>query len=650
MGLGSDTSIASEREIRRYARVSCLTGQNVGMHVAMLLVAIATAVLVCMIVAEQLDVPAPFVLIVVGVAGSYTLPQVHLSAQVVLLGLLPPLLYAAAVQTSLVDFAANKRPILFLSVGLVAFTAAGVAVVVHALVAGLSWPLAFAIGAVVAPPDAIAATAVGRRIGLPRRITTILEGESLLNDATALVLVRTALGVAAGEAVSAWHVALDFVLAAGGGAVVGFVAFVVVARVRRLVRDYVTDAAVSLIIPFAAYICAEEIHASGVIAVVVAGLLLGHLAPRLQTAQARIAERLNWRTIAHVLENVVFLLIGLQARTILDDAHRSQMSDSAITIACTATLGTVIVLRLVWVVVVRYAISRPGIDPATGQKPPWTSTFVLAWAGMRGVVTLAAAFLLPPGDTPAAQGLRAVLITIAFAVVAGTLLMQGATLPWVARRLKVPAPDPAADALARARLLQKAADAGEAALDAEEYDDHYGVRAELLDGLEARTRAAWARLGVQQEKESPAETMSRLRRLMIHAERRQVLEVRRTGRVPSPVVADVLAQLDVEEAALDTSDRARARMSQGSARAECVDLERTEPLEDASASACEECEPLGHTWVALRRCLTCAHVGCSDSSEHAHAAAHFRATGHVVAQSAEPGEHWRWCYLHLMSD
>lgn len=614
------------------------------MSVAVLLVAIATAVLACMILAERLDIPAPFVLVVVGVAASYALPPVHLSAHVVLIGLLPPLLYAAAVQTSLVDFAANKRPILFLSVGLVAFTAAGVAIVTHALVAGLSWPLAFAIGAVVAPPDAIAATAVGRRIGLPRRITTILEGESLLNDATALVLVRTALGVAAGEAVSAWQVGLDFVLAAGGGAVVGFLAFVVVARIRRLVRDYVTDAAVSLIVPFAAYLGAEEIHASGVIAVVVAGLLLGHLAPRLQTAQARIAERLNWRMIAHVLENVVFLLIGLQARTILDEAHTSRMSDSGIARVCLATLATVIVLRLVWVVVVRYAISRPGIDPSTGQKPPWTSTFVLAWAGMRGVVTLAAAFLLPPGH------LRAVLVTIAFAVVAGTLLLQGATLPWVARRLKVPPPDPAADALARARLLQKAADAAEAALDAEEYDDHYGVRADLLAGLAARTRAAWARLGVAQDAESPAEITSRLRRLMIHAERHQVLEVRRSGRVPAPVIADVLAMLDVEEAALDSSDRARVRMVQGAARVACIDLERSAPLADASAQACDECGPLGHTWVALRRCLTCGHVGCSDSSAGAHAAAHFRATGHVVAQSAEAGEHWRWCYLHQMSD
>ena len=614
------------------------------MSVAMVLVAIATAVLACMIVAERLDIPAPFVLIAVGVIGSYALPPVHLSAHVVLVGLLPPLLYAAAVQTSLVDFAANRRPILFLSVGLVVFTAAGVAVVTHALVAGLSWPLAFAIGAVVAPPDAIAATAVGRRIGLPRRITTILEGESLLNDATALVLVRTALGLAAGEAVSAWHVALDFVLAAGGGAAVGFLAFFIVARIRRLVRDYVTDAAVSLIIPFAAYLGAEEIHASGVIAVVVAGLLLGHLSPRLQSAQARIAERLNWRTIAHVLENVVFLLIGLQARTVLDEAHQSQMGDGGIAAACLATLGTVVVLRLVWVVVVRYAISRPGIDPRTGRKPPWTSTFVLAWAGMRGVVTLAAAFLLPPGP------LRAVLITIAFTVVAGTLVLQGATLPWVARRLKVPAPDPAADALSRARLLHTAASAGQAALDDEDFDDHDGIRAELLAGLEARTRAAWQRLGVTQETESPAETTSRLRRTMIHAERREVLDVRRSGQVPAPVIAEVLALLDLEEAALDTSDRARARVAEGAVHASCVDLEGSTPLADATAVACDECTPLGHEWVALRRCLNCGHVGCSDSSPGAHAAAHFRATGHVVAQSAEPGEHWRWCYLHQMSD
>ena len=184
----------------------------------------------------------------------------------------------------------------------------------HLLLPGVSWAIALAIGAVVAPPDAVAATAIGRRIGLPRRIVTILEGESLLNDATALVALGTALAVAEGSGFEPARVGLDFLLAAGGGVAVGFVFFLVVAKLRRHLTDPVLDSGLSLIVPFAAYVAAEQVHASGVIAVVVAGLLLGHKAPILQTAQSRIAERLNWRTIAFILENTVFLLIGLQAR------------------------------------------------------------------------------------------------------------------------------------------------------------------------------------------------------------------------------------------------------------------------------------------------------------------------------------------------
>ncbi len=236
----------------------------------------------------------------------------------VLLGLLPPLLYAAAIQTSLVDFNANRRSILLLSVGLIVFTTVGVGVLVHSLLPGVGWPGALAIGAVVAPPDAVAATAIGRRIGLPRRIVTILEGESLLNDATALVSLRTAVA-AGGAGITAVGVGLDFALAAGGGVAVGVVLYLVIGWVRRRVEDPLTDTAISLVTPFAAYVLAEEIHASGVLAVVVAGLLLGHRSPVLQTASSRIAERMNWRTIAFVLENVVFLLIGLQAARLVAD-------------------------------------------------------------------------------------------------------------------------------------------------------------------------------------------------------------------------------------------------------------------------------------------------------------------------------------------
>ena len=298
---------------------------------ALLLVAVAVTVLTVTAIAGRIGFAAPIPLILVGWAGSYLpgVPTIHLEPEVVLLGLLPPLLYAAALGTSLVDFNANRRPILLLSVGLVAFTTAGVAVVVHAILPEVGWAAAFAIGAVVAPPDAVAATAIGRRIGLPRRIVTILEGESLLNDATALVALRTAIAAigSAGAMAPAWEIGLDFALAAGGGLAVGIAGFVLVAKIRKHVTDPVLDTGISLVVPFATFIAAEEIHASGVVAVVVAGLLLGHKAPILQTAQSRIAERVNWRTLAFMLENTVFLLIGLQARWLVDDVRDSTLPD-----------------------------------------------------------------------------------------------------------------------------------------------------------------------------------------------------------------------------------------------------------------------------------------------------------------------------------
>src|SRR3954452_2928790 len=309
------------------------------MHVVLTLAGIMATVLVVAGICSKLDLPSPLVLIAVGVVGSYLpfVPDVALEPEVVLFGLLPPLLYAAAMQTSLVDFNAHRRAILLLSVGLVAFTTAGVAVLVHALLPDLGWWPAFAIGAVVAPPDAVSATTIGRRIGLPRRIVTLLEGESLLNDATALVALNTAIGAA--TVTVAWHVVgRDFLVAAGGGVLVGLVFFLVIGFVRKHVADPVLDTGLSFLTPFAAYVAAEEINASGVISVVVAGLLLGHKSPSLQTAQSRIAERLTWRSVAFLLEGSVFLLIGLQARSIIADAADDELSGGRIALICGLTL------------------------------------------------------------------------------------------------------------------------------------------------------------------------------------------------------------------------------------------------------------------------------------------------------------------------
>ena len=627
------------------------------MEIAFLLVALAVGVLTVTALAERYDVPPPLLLIAVGVAASYApgMPEVHLEADVVLLGLLPPLLYATAIQTSLVDFNANRRAIFLLSVGLVVFTTVGIGAVVHAIIPSIGWGAAFAIGAVVAPPDAVAATAIARRIGLPRRIVTILEGESLLNDATALVGLRTAIaagGLGASTAhddgVSTMEVAGDFAVAAGGGIAIGFGFFLLVALLRKRITDPLMDTAISLVVPFAAFVVAERIHASGVIAVVVAGLLLGHKAPIVQTAQSRIAERMNWRTIAFVLENAVFLLIGLQAEWLFRDVEESDLSAARIIAVCGATLLGVIVLRMVWVFVARYALVRPGADPVTGKAPPWTFTLVLGWAGMRGVVTLAAAFLIPE-DTEH----REVLLLIAFTVVAGTLFIQGASLPWLARRLQVPAPDPMDDALARATLLQQASKAGFEQLQTLEYDDPHDVVELIRQRIDQRNFAAWERLGTSPDQETPSDLYARIRLDMIEAERRRVLEIRSSGTVASEVVADVLALLDVEESMLDVATQAREDIRVNATRRrtgeQCDHLLSTPAVVTRPDPVCARCVEDGSRWVALRQCLECGVIGCCDSSPGQHATAHFHETTHPVMQSAEQGEDWRWCYVHHLT-
>ncbi|WP_300682388.1 Na+/H+ antiporter [Nocardioides sp.] len=622
------------------------------MHIALMLVALAVTVLSATAVASRLKVPAPLLLIVVGVVASYlpTVPQIHLEPEVVLFGLLPPLLYATAISTSLVDFNANRRSILLLSIGLVIATVGAVAVVAHTLLPDITWAAAFMIGAVVAPPDAVAATAVARSIGLPRQIVTILEGESLLNDATALVALRTAIIAVAGG-VDAWHVGIDFVRAAGGGILIGVAVFAVVGFVRKHVTDPVFDTGLSLVVPFAAYIAAEKVEASGVLAVVIGGLLLGHQAPVLQSAQSRIAERMNWRTIAYLLENAVFLLIGLQARDLLSAVGDSALSWQRIAGVCAATLACVVVVRLAWVFLTRYLLVRPVPDPDLGTTPPWSYTVILGWAGMRGVVTLAAAYLIP-GDTPH----REILLLIAFSVVAGTLFLQGLSLPLVARRLRVPSPDPLDDALARATLLQQASKAGFAALEKLEYDDPHGTIDLVRRRVEQRNESAWERLSTTIGDEAPSELYSRARFAMIEAERARVLEIRSGGTVPADIVADVLRMLDVEESMLDVIQDDREQIGEVNRRRRpagelCADLERYPAPEPAlePGTECRDCVVEGTHWVALRRCLECGEVRCCDSSPAQHATRHFHETAHPVMQSAEPGEQWRWCYLHHLT-
>ena len=623
------------------------------MEIAIGLLAIAATVLGGSWLADRFDLPPPLVLIVIGILGSYLpfVPEVALSPEVVLLGILPPLLYAAAIQTSLVDFRNNRGVILSLSVGLVLFTALGVALFLQ-WVLGLEFGVAFAIGAVVAPPDAVAATAVGRRIGLPRRLVSILEGESLVNDATALVSLRTALaaaGLAAGVAskgVSFGGVVLDFAWASVGGAAIGFgIALLVTVLRRHFSTEPAFDTVLSFMVPFAAYVPAEELHASGVIAVVTAGLVLGHKSPRTQAGASRLSERINWTSIQFLLENAVFLLIGLQVFYVLAKVRSSPLSAGQITLAAVGTLVAVLLLRPVWVVPFRYLRTRLLHEEAPA---PWTHTVVLSWAGMRGVVTLAAALLLP-----AETRHRDVLVLIAVVVTIGTLLIQGTTLPGLARRLGVRGPDPREDALQAATVLQAATRSGLDVLDSMTELD--GPTREMLRSRsEDRLNQMWERLGPRSgdADETPSAVYRRARMHMLQAERDEVLRLRDEGRADHVVLRTVLASLDLEETMLDRLDDQESRLAESemlpvdTIEAACEHLRATDTCTAArTPEGCEECLRDGTTWVHLRLCLECGHVGCCDSSEGKHATAHFHETQHPVMRSIEPGEAWRWCFI-----
>ncbi len=608
------------------------------------LVGVSTAVAA---LANRIRLSEPLALTLVGFAASFLpyVPDVELTPEVILAGLLPPLLYTAAIRTSLVDFKANKRPILLLSVGLVLFTTFGVALVVWWLLP-VPFAAAVALGAVVAPPDAVAATAIANRVGMPRRLITLLEGESLFNDATAIVALRTAIAGIAGT-VSVWRIGGDFVLAVGVGAAVGAAIAYALGLIRRRVADPVIDTTISFLAPFAAYLPAEHLHGSGVLAVVTTGLILGQNAPLWQNASSRIAERTNWRTVQFVLENAVFMLIGLQARAIVRAAWRTDLGHGRLILICVATLIAVIVLRPIWVFPATYL---PRMIPAVGRADPppnWRAPAVISWAGMRGVVTLAAVFIIP-ADTP----YRDVLVLLALVVVGGTLGVQGSTLPMVVRALRLRGPSRAEDALQVANLLQQVTSAGNRALH-DVVDE--STAPELVDTLlarsESRTNAAWERLGPsEEERTTPSESYRRLRVVMLNAERAELLRVRDSGVMDQRVLQIVMSMIDLEESMIDRLDRAEDQIGDevsivpGSG--DCKHLTKApRTARPDQPGQCQECLDAGVEWVHLRMCLSCGHVACCDSSPLRHATAHYRATGHPVMRSVEPGEAWRWCYV-----
>ena len=614
------------------------------MNIAIALVTLVTVVAAIAALARRCKVSAPLALTIAGILASFLpgVPEVHMRSEVVLFGLLPPLLYAAAIKTSLLDIRANRASIVYLSVVLVLASAFAVGALAWWLL-GIPFAAGVALGAVVAPPDAVAATSIARRIGLPRRVVTLLEGESLLNDATALVALRTALAALAG-AVSASAIFLDFARAAGGGFLLGAAVAWLGALIRRRVTDPVFDTSLSLLTPFVAYLAAESVHASGVLAVVVAGVLLAHKAAIIQSAASRVSERTNWVTIQFLLESVVFFMIGMQGRWIVANVTRSELSFREIAVFCGAVLAVVILVRPAFV----YAAAA--FLGLRGQEVSWGSVAIVSWAGMRGVVTLAAVFVLPE-ETPH----RDILVLAAMSVTAGTLLLQGLTLPWAARRLGLRGPDPREDALQMASVLQGAVRKG---IETLERSQQPGDDAKVVESLRARgqmrANVVWERLGRSGTGgETPSEQYVRLRTAMLAAERAEVLRVRRGQTIDHDILEEVMANLDIEESTLDRieahdrEERKTELVTSARQAGACADLQAApSAVVPLTPAGCPDCVAEGTKTVHLRLCLACGNVGCCDSSEARHADRHFHRSGHPVMRSFEPGEAWRWCYRH----
>ena len=386
-------------------------------------------VVVIATIADRLSIPYPILMVVAGVAVALvpTHHRVQLPPDLILLVFLPPLIYDASLETSIQEIRAQLRPILLLAVGLVLATMSVVAVVIHALAPELSWAAAFTLGAIVSPPDSIAATQIAGKLGLPRHLTTILGGEGMMNDATALTAYQLAVVAVAGGFTVA-DVAGRFVLAVVVGLAIGLAVGWAVSRLLRLIETPVIENTLLLILPFAAYLPADKLHGSGVLAVVAAGLYFGRYGSSALTPGARLQQHAIWDLIVFLLTGLSFLLVGLELRVVLDSLTNRESGSLAI--ESLSVVGAVIVVRLVWIFAASALPRRFRLLGPAPLRSSWRQTTVVGWAGMRGAVSLAAALALPDGFPG-----RDLVVFITFAVIVATLVGQGLTLPPLIRRL-----------------------------------------------------------------------------------------------------------------------------------------------------------------------------------------------------------------------
>jgi Na+/H+ antiporter len=509
--------------------------------------------------ARRIEVPYPILLVLGGLALALVpnLPRVELDPNIVFLLFLPPLVYSSAVFTSLRDLRANLLSISLLAFGLVLFTMLVVAVVAHVVI-GMAWAPAFVLGIVISPTDVVAATAVAERLKVPRRIVTILEGEGLLNDAITFVTYRLAVAAVVTGAFSLQEALPRFVLVAVGGVAVGLAAGYMSVWLRSRLNDPSVQITVSLLTPFAAYIPAEAFGVSGIVAAVAAGLYVGrHISdPGVVQADTRLESLAFWGMVIFLLNGLAFILIGLQLPIIVAQLANREASDLLL-YALVISL-TIILVRIVWVFPAAYqprALSRRRRE--RDPNPPWQNVAIIAWAGMRGVDSLAAALALPlmtaarspfPG--------RDLILFLTFCIILVTLVLQGLSLGPLIRRLKLRKDDGEEMEEVQARL--QSTRAGSARLEElavegwipswmlDDFRSHYSTRtlkhSAALDGASDQDREG---------AERDAAVYKRARRELLDAERQELIRLRDEGVINDDVLRTVQRDLDLQESLIN---------------------------------------------------------------------------------------------------
>jgi len=514
----------------------------VGVHdiESILVLVLAAALLVR--VADYGKIPAPIVLVIGGLAIAFIpgLPSVELEPDTIFLVFLPPLVYAAGWRTSPLELRTVMRPLALLSVGLVFLTAAVVALVAHATVPGLSWAEAAVLGAVIAPTDTVAATSIFRRLGAPERVRLLVEGESMINDGTALVIYRIAVGVAVGGAFSFGGAALEFVGVAAGGILVGIAIGLLSDRVLARLSDSDLTIMLSVLTAYGAYIGAEELHVSGILAAVVAGVYAGYRSPHTLDADVRLNAIAFWSVLVFGLEITLFVLLGLQLPEIVDTLEASPTGVDELLLPVAAIAAASLAARLLFV----FAM-REDAGETAGQR------FAVGWSGMRGAVSLAAALAVPLS----VEG-RPQIIFLTFALILVTIVGQGLSLPFIVRALGLEEARRWSDeeAVARMEAAQSALDR----LDQMESDKRANEKQlmRLRDLYRARFRMCQAVLGGEEPdvaaREQRIADYGELRRELIGVEREELLGLRGLGRLRDQTLRQIERDLDLEEARIRT--------------------------------------------------------------------------------------------------